>query len=65
MNDNTIILEHVRRRMAAAGITDATLSRDVLRLCEDGMILRLLAAEPVVKSFRRERLQRLIARPPC
>ena len=60
--DNLILHRQVERYMRSLAIPPGILGDRVLRLIEDGFMLRLLAHDPVAISFRRERLERLVDR---
>ena len=61
-DDNAVIHLHAARQVRALKIPDGMLSPNLMRLIEDGCILRTLAQDPTRRSFRRERLQTLLNR---
>lgn len=61
-SDNHLVHLHAARKVRALGIPSGVLGPDIMRLIEDGMILRVLASDPTAKSYRTDRLQRLVRR---
>ena len=60
--ENGAVLLHARRLVGSLKIPNGTLGPHLMRLIEDGYILRCLARDPTRKSYRRERLQTLLNR---
>lgn len=60
--DNNLVHLHAARRVRALQIPSGILGPDIVRLIEDGMILRTLADDPTATSYRKDRLQRLVRR---
>lgn len=61
-DDNKIVHLHAARQVRALKLPGGTLGPHLMRLIEDGCILRTLAQDPTRQSFRRERLQTLLNR---
>jgi len=61
-DDNKIVHLHAARQVRALKIPDGMFGPSLMRLIEDGCILRTLAQDPTRQSFRRERLQTLLNR---